>query len=105
MHTHIPEGRKLGSHVGCEKKGLEQNLRCLATTLDSYCHTIPSLFHDALVKGMHVLTIRKYCPLWEGELMAVLCFTGIHGFGLAERLRQFVQFVNKHNTQLEYICT
>lgn len=36
---------------------------------------------------MGVLTIRKYRPLWEGKLMAVLCFTGVHGFGLAERTK------------------
>lgn len=31
------------------------------------------------------LTIGKYCPLWERQLMTMLSLTGIHGFCLTER--------------------
>lgn len=37
--------------------------------------------------GMGELTVRKHRPLWEGELVAVFCFAGVHGFGLAERIK------------------
>lgn len=56
--------------------------------LDPLHYTIPlSSPCYAYGKYRNVLTIRKYCPLGEGQLMAMLCFTRVHGFGLSGKAR------------------
>lgn len=77
------------------------SLGILSTT--HYLFSLPVAMNFS--QGRGVLTVRKYRPLGEGELVAVLCFAGVHGFGLAERGRdnvwtQPLNWVHLHFTLL-----